>query len=371
VSCNLRRIRSTAMLAAAVLTVSSGIFFSSAQVPVPTSDRFSLDPAPPAAEGGAVHLVFSGAVADSARIAMWLFESIQGEYPPGFFRGDLVAFGASGPERSVRHVAEGRAHLAAASPVAAAMAYNGTGLFTKANPQLRGLFKMPYRDLVTLAVREDLGIRSFGEIVQKRIPLRMLAVRPDGGSVRGFLTAALLEAYGASLEELESWGGQVLAEDGGAEALARLAAGEADALLQQGPLFSTPRWKKTYQQIPLRVLSVPDRIIRNLAPYGFRKFERILLQGEYPGVVEDVTAVDFSDTAVLASATLPDPIAYQLVRAAVETKSEWESQYPGLAPPDSKEFGRYGVNPREMWKELGAPLHPGAERYFREKGLMP
>jgi hypothetical protein len=29
------------------------------------------------------------------------------------------------------------------------------------------------------------------------------------------------------------------------------------------------------------------------------------------------------------------------------------------------------ADPKEMWKDLGAPLHPGAAKYFKEKGLMP
>jgi TRAP-type uncharacterized transport system substrate-binding protein len=27
--------------------------------------------------------------------------------------------------------------------------------------------------------------------------------------------------------------------------------------------------------------------------------------------------------------------------------------------------------PERMWKDAGVPLHPGAERYYREAGLMP
>jgi TRAP-type uncharacterized transport system substrate-binding protein len=30
----------------------------------------------------------------------------------------------------------------------------------------------------------------------------------------------------------------------------------------------------------------------------------------------------------------------------------------------------YPVDPYAMWKGLGAPLHPGAERYYREHGYM-
>jgi TRAP-type uncharacterized transport system substrate-binding protein len=42
-----------------------------------------------------------------------------------------------------------------------------------------------------------------------------------------------------------------------------------------------------------------------------------------------------------------------------------------MLPAGSKEMGQYIADPKMMWRDLGVPLHPGAEKYYKEKGLMP
>jgi len=221
-----------------------------------------------------------------------------------------------------------------------------------------------------LAVRADLGVTSFEDLIKKKIPLKMATV-PDNSRALGFLYPEFLKAYGTSIEEVKSWGGGVVGADLGGQAIDKIISGEANALFHEGDVPIAPNWKTLNDKIPMRVLSIRPEVMEKLQQFGFMKADYQLEQGKYPGVTEDVSTLDYSDWIVIADSSVPDEIAYQMAMIGVERKDAFESQYPGMLPQGSKELGQYLADPKEMWKNLGVPLHPGAAKYFREKGLMP
>jgi uncharacterized protein len=347
-----------------------GITWGFAQGPGKTATVAPLRNSPLALEPGKTHLIFSGVTANFPRIAVWLFQGFYSELPRGTFRGDVLFIG-DGAVVGTRRVCDGQAHFAVTTPAPVAfMFYKGIGVATKPCPSLRGLFKVPQRDLVTLAVRADLGVKSFDEIIQKKIPLK-LATGPDNTRAIGYLYREFLKAYGTSAEQIQSWGGGIVAADLGGLAIDRVMDGQANALFQEGDVPIAPNWKPLNDKYPMRVLSIPDAVIIKLKPLGFGKFEYVVKKGAYPGFLDDVSTIDYSDWIVLADSSVPDDIAYRMAKIAVERKKDFESQYPKILPAGSKGLDQYIANPKEIWKDLGAPLHPGAAKYFKEKGLMP
>jgi TRAP-type uncharacterized transport system substrate-binding protein len=95
-----------------------------------------------------------------------------------------------------------------------------------------------------------------------------------------------------------------------------------------------------------------------------------LAAGSYPGVLDDVTTIDYSDWLVVGSASIPDELAYRIVKAAAENAAGWNRQSPNLKPEESGAFGNLEADPEVQWKNLGISLHPGAERYYREMGYI-
>lgn len=82
--------------------------------------------------------------------------------------------------------------------------------------------------------------------------------------------------------------------------------------------------------------------------------------GTYPGTDEDVTTFGPKATLV-TSASVDEEVVYQLVRGVFENFEEFQRLHPAFADLD----------PEEMVADaLAAPLHPGAERYYQEAGLM-
>ena len=89
-----------------------------------------------------------------------------------------------------------------------------------------------------------------------------------------------------------------------------------------------------------------------------------------PGIpAADTLALDYSDWLVLVNARVADDIAYTAAKVAVEDRVRgYEMIYWGQS--DRQRSADIPVDPKTMWQNVGVPLHPGAERYYREAGLM-
>ena len=81
--------------------------------------------------------------------------------------------------------------------------------------------------------------------------------------------------------------------------------------------------------------------------------------GSY-GIVEADLPSPESPTMMTANAKLSADVVYRVVKVMGENPDRVRKIHDSL-----KEF-----DPTDGWKDLGAPLHPGAEKYFREKGWM-
>ncbi len=62
---------------------------------------------------------------------------------------------------------------------------------------------------------------------------------------------------------------------------------------------------------------------------------------------------------LVTSAKQPDDVVYNLVKAVFENFDEFKKLHPAFVNLDPKEMTTAGIS---------APLHPGAEKYFKEKG---
>jgi TRAP transporter TAXI family solute receptor len=82
--------------------------------------------------------------------------------------------------------------------------------------------------------------------------------------------------------------------------------------------------------------------------------------GMYEGTDADTETFGVGATFV-ASADVPEDVVYEVVRAVFENFDQFRRLHPAFAHLKKEEMARDG---------LSAPLHPGAERYFREAGLL-
>jgi TRAP transporter TAXI family solute receptor len=115
------------------------------------------------------------------------------------------------------------------------------------------------------------------------------------------------------------------------------------------------------EQRRLKLLPFPRPLVDDLARYGFG--DGSIPAGTYPKAVnagEDITSASVG-TTIAVSVAMSDDLAYRITRAINDNPDLVRRIHPSLANYD----------PASGHLHLGVPLHPGAERYYREKGWLP
>jgi hypothetical protein len=229
-------------------------------------------------------------------------------------------------------------------------AYQGTHLYAgeapRKNLRLFAVIQSPTYLLV--AVRSDLGITDLAQIKQKHWPVRILTgVGTD--------TDAVLAYYGLSRQSIEAAGGHVA--NGGIPQERK----DFDVVIADGTLANAPEfnlWYEISQKFDLTFLRLPDDLLDKLAK------DSDMERGEIPdgllrGVDRAIPTVVRTGTAIYGRADNPDDFAYAVAKAIDEHQDllQWS-------------LLNFSYNAHRVWETPGVPLHPGAARYYREKGYM-
>jgi TRAP-type uncharacterized transport system substrate-binding protein len=233
-------------------------------------------------------------------------------------------------------------------------AYRGKGLFSQPL-DLRILFSYPSLDHFVCAVHPRTGIASLAELQAKRYPLKV-SVRQDPTHGTRVLLDVALAAYDMTLADIDAWGGQVSysTRPRTPERLQAMASGEIDALWDEG----VNHWLPEGLQAGLRPIDLGEPAVQALEAVGWRRTK--LPAGLYPDL-QGCTVIDFSGWPLYTRASLPDEDAYRLcdALAAREDDLPWEGgTYQNIGHPGQDTAS----TPRDV------PLHPGAERWYREHG---
>ncbi|WP_439577056.1 TAXI family TRAP transporter solute-binding subunit [Elioraea sp.] len=105
-----------------------------------------------------------------------------------------------------------------------------------------------------------------------------------------------------------------------------------------------------------KLYSIPDRVRQAMASkLGY--IPSVIPANTYPGQSGPVNTLDLS-TIVFARADLSEAMVYDITRAMAENKPRLVAAFAGFA----------GWEPEDLAKGLPIPVHPGAARYFRERG---
>lgn len=287
--------------------------------------------------------------------------------PQGGGPRSLSLFGSDSPE-AIEQVARGEVDIAMVNPAAAlALAVRGGGPYHSPLP-LRSLAVIPSLDAYVFAVSRQTGLGSLEELRDRRYPLRV-SVRGQADHGTHLLEQVVLGALGFSLEDIQSWGGQVrydpglptgIATSGGNLSTSRLdlvARGEVDAIFDE----AVGNWLAPGLAAGLRPLSLEPGLVERLEGMGLRSSR--LRAADYPGLDEDVLTLDFSGWPIFTRADLADDLVTAFCAALDARKAHIPWQGEGPLPIE-----RMISDTPEA--PLVVPLHPAAERYWRDKGYL-
>ena len=240
--------------------------------------------------------------------------------------------------------------------VIATMAYLGKGPFRRALP-LRALAVFPSWDRLVVAASKDLGVRSLDELLEKRPALSVSVADND---CVNFAIRALLKAHGLKLENFVAWGGTVdrVARPSNPRRREGITSGKLQLVIDEG----LDSWGQLALEHGMTFLPLSPRALTRLERYGFRRArlsgER--LQGKFANATE---VIDYSGWPIVTHAGFPEELAYQFA-AALDRIREDIPYDSDQIPPTSSLCRDTEEGP------LDIPLHPGAERYYREKGYL-
>ncbi len=110
----------------------------------------------------------------------------------------------------------------------------------------------------------------------------------------------------------------------------------------------------------LTLLACPQPLLEHLARFGLG--QGLIPAGTYAkaaNAAEDVRSATMGTTIIVSDA-MPDDVAYTITKAINDNADRFRGLHASLADYD----------PSRGFLHLGVTLHPGAERYYREKGWL-
>lgn len=212
----------------------------------------------------------------------------------------------------------------------------------------------PMQMVITAEFADEHGIATMADIATVQPPLR-IAVNQRGNMVED-TNRRILEAYGITYEDIESWGGQIVYAPGG-DMVNLFNDGRID-MGGNGVFVPDRRFVQVAENMDLRLLPLDQSVIETVSsqtgadPY-------VIPAGGYPWQPEDVPTVALS-AVLVASDAMSEDTAYDLAKAMTEHIGKIQEVHGAMANLTPDLFPTLGV----------IPYHAGAERYYREAGLI-
>lgn len=209
--------------------------------------------------------------------------------------------------------------------------------------------------VIHILIDADPSIKSINDVITLEAAIKMGV--PPTGQASNFLVNNIFEAAGlGSVEALKTFGGDVYMADG-----ASLTDAWKDR--QINAIFLTYNVPASNVSEALtsrsgRLLAVDGNIAKTLVDtYGFAPYT--IPANTYKGQDADVNSVALPIVVFTADDT-PDDLVYNMTKAIYEGKSQFVNSH--------KSFEEF--DPEIMEQGTGIALHPGAEKFYKEVGLL-
>ncbi len=227
--------------------------------------------------------------------------------------------------------------------------YNGTEQFEDqgAYEGLRAVFSI-HPEPFTVVARAGSGIESFEDLEGKRVNVG------NPGSGQRVLMERLMDQQGWTMDSF-----QLASELQAAEQSQALCDNNIDAMV-----YSVGHPSGSIQEATTAcdsvLVDVNNEAAQTLIEENDYYREATIPGGMYRGNDEDTTTFGVGATLV-TSEDVSEDVVYEVVKAVFENFDQFKGLHPAFADLTREEMANEG---------LSAPLHPGAQRYFEEAGLL-
>lgn len=202
---------------------------------------------------------------------------------------------------------------------------------------------------------KKLDVDSLDELLERKLPVKLDRGKP--GQIQHEIGKRLLAEYGLTYDDIEKWGGHVsgvsnndlvsFMQDGTIDIIFKVGAGEKSQI------------QELVHNADVKWLSVSDDVLKAVAKKSGLGIG-VIPSGYFGGAVgKDIPCL--TDTSILIMRKgVTEEDAYKVTKALVEGYQELAAILPAWNTLD----------PVKMPLDMAFPLHPGAEKYYREAGLL-
>jgi uncharacterized protein len=212
---------------------------------------------------------------------------------------------------------------------------------------LRAVFSV-HAEPFTVVARADSGIETFDDLKGKRVNVG------NPGSGQRSTMEVLMDAKGWTMDDFA-----LASELKSAEQAQALCDNKIDAMVfTVGHPSGSIQEATTTCDTKLIPVSGPevDQLVEQNPYYA----KAVIPGGMYAGTDQDVETFGVKATFV-SSADVPEEVVYELTKAVFENFEDFKKLHPAFANLEKEDM---------VTEALSAPLHAGAEKYYKEAGMM-
>lgn len=228
-------------------------------------------------------------------------------------------------------------------------ATKGSSFFEDKGPfkELRSLFSL-HTEAFTIVVRADSGIKKLDDLINKRVNIG------NPGSGNRATMEVLMNALGWTKESFS-----MASELRGSEQPQALCDNKIDVMV-----YSAGHPNGAVQEVAtscdVRLIPVVgpgiDQLVKNYPYYAYT----MIPGGTYAGNPDNIKTFGVKATLVTTS-NLSEDVVYEIVKSVFDNFDNFKRLHPVFA----------NLDPRRLMREgNSAPLHKGAEKYYKERGLL-
>ena len=209
--------------------------------------------------------------------------------------------------------------------------------------KLRGIAAI-YPNYIQIVAAKDSGIVSLADLKGKSLSVGA----PKSGTELN--ARAIMEAAGMTYKDLGKTEYLPFAES-----VELMKNRQMDATLQSAGL-GVASIRDLASSVPINVVSVPADVVTKIgAPY----LSVIIPAGTYDGQTADVETAAVGNLLITHSG-VSDEVAYQMTKLLFDNLPKLTAAHAAAK----------AIDPKKALEGMPVPLHPGAERYYKEIGLI-
>jgi uncharacterized protein len=247
---------------------------------------------------------------------------------------------------NVRAISEGRADFGFGNSISTVDGLAGREPFPGPQENVCNVATL-YPQYFQIVANADAGIETFEDVKGKS-----MAIQPRGNTAE-FVTQQMLEVVGLGYDDLSR-----VSHVSYTDAVSLMRDNNAQ-VFTLGTTVPASSIMDLASSRDIKLIPISDEefeAMRELNP-GYTKLT--IPAGSYPGQSEDVAAVGYA-THVIARCDLDEDVVYNLLDGMMENMEDLVSIVRVMSD----------TTPEVMATDTGVPMHAGAERFYKEQGVM-